>query len=1068
MPVIPLGYPLDLTATAATNFIQNEVVTFNTVQEKMFVPSKGPFYTLSMEIRHGVTNALLQPETQYKLLQPVKEAIRMSGKEVCAVIYITDNSIPSITISYRVIGGVFSDTASEIGDILLNNPLSLSGQVSWWDILDKPDQFTPSEHLHHVDNIYGMSDVVAVLENMRIAILAGDSVAISAIYQYINNLLSNLAFATENYVDDTFAQLGSTPYVRTFKTYNDLRAFSDLVNNESYIYLATGKNAVNDRLGNIFMWDASSTETDDGRFVLKPDHVLVTNPGRYVSPLRDTHEQKKLATSVQRVLNTTTEEYEDSLLINQAVVVGDCNNYIKEGKFWIGTGIANSPFPNCVMEVTNITALNADPSQGEVLQVFDDGLGKRARRIRQYVSPGVYQWSDLIIKDDAGVEEKIECNIGIVVKYFGQDSLIMPCFIGEEENNAFNPTTVTVFISGAIKTISLYDIEPAYQPGYIGDSLKTVYLEENPAGVFRLVIDTSSAVPDYTPQETLDFNRSPLFYPGTDPGTSNKLFVGLALMENYKFVATRCWFNDIGFVEYYHDFNIRPSQHTQPQNITTRFTGKNKKFTVKDNLSFLFSNMEDSAPVYKDDLDNNIITNVPSLPVIAWKNEEIRVDVNLTLGFEGTGVTKNKVTVWSDDDFFQVTPVGSPYLDFISVFKTTAVNNVLTNNDFISVHGSASVKKPEDTGLRLQLLVFANGNDSTPILPGSGSQGYAVTQALNVILTNARVFRNPIISTIDPAFWFSNLRVVPLNGNLFDIDLKAYHDNHYGSPAPANYEVVFIVNDNCLVSASTTSNYAITNPDTWASGVITKLRVLAGGFVVGRGGDGGRGGKAFRQATDTDGDGWTDYYGGDASNPSSVVHGKKGGNAIRTMRALVVENDGFISVGSGGGGATAGGIIYFNTAGVVSKICLSGNAGGGGWPYGQAGLPGQIIFDDSTQSEYYLDTLDGYQAWHVSGNQGENSGGLEKLTTLSSGGDPITRTNGSATISHNQAGAGGLVFIDQTSTGGGGTNWDNVVSANIGDAGNGGDEGTYAINTAGGGSVTIIPSGGTIKGTVGP
>ena len=114
MPVIPLGYPLDLTATATTNFIQNEVVTFNTVQEKMFVPSKGPFYTLSMEIRHGVTNALLQPETQYKLLQPVKEAIRMSGKEVCAVVYITDNSIPSITISYRVIGGVFSDTASEI------------------------------------------------------------------------------------------------------------------------------------------------------------------------------------------------------------------------------------------------------------------------------------------------------------------------------------------------------------------------------------------------------------------------------------------------------------------------------------------------------------------------------------------------------------------------------------------------------------------------------------------------------------------------------------------------------------------------------------------------------------------------------------------------------------------------------------------------------------------------------------------------------------------------------------------------------------------------------------------
>ena len=232
MPVIPLSYPLDLTATAATNFIQNEVVTFNTAQEKMFVPSKGPFYTLSMEIRHGVTNALLQPETQYKLLQPVKEAIRMSGKEVCAVIYITDNSIPSITISYRVIGGVFSDTASEIGDILLNNPLPPSGQVSWWGILDRPAQFTPSEHLHHVDNIYGMSDVVAVLENMRIAILAGDSVAISAIYQYIHVLLTNLNYAT---MDDVMDLMGptATQFVRTYKTYADLRDVSSL---ESCLY----------------------------------------------------------------------------------------------------------------------------------------------------------------------------------------------------------------------------------------------------------------------------------------------------------------------------------------------------------------------------------------------------------------------------------------------------------------------------------------------------------------------------------------------------------------------------------------------------------------------------------------------------------------------------------------------------------------------------------------------------------------------------------------------------------------------------------------------------------------
>lgn len=366
MPVIPLSYPLDLTATAATNFIQNEVVTFNTAQEKMFVPSKGPFYTTTLEIRHGVTNALLQPETQYKLLQPVKEAIRMSGKEVCAVIYITDNSVPSITISYRVIGGVFSDTASEIGDILLNNPLPPSGQVSWWDILDKPDQFTPSEHLHHVDNIYGMSDVVAVLENMRIAILAGDSVAISAIYQYIHVLLTNLNYAT---MDDVMDLMGptATQFVRTYKTYADLRDVSSLINNESYIYIATGKHAVNDRKAKIFMWDNTCTINDDDEDIIRPNHISVGIPGRFVSVLIIESKFKLLAASLGRAFDT-----EGNLLSSfnstGRIFEGDLNTLVEQGPWLFTAASTNKP--------ARMTNLSNDPmaiGEGYIIVTKLDG-----------------------------------------------------------------------------------------------------------------------------------------------------------------------------------------------------------------------------------------------------------------------------------------------------------------------------------------------------------------------------------------------------------------------------------------------------------------------------------------------------------------------------------------------------------------------------------------------------------------------------------------------------------------------------------------------------------------------
>jgi len=740
MPVIPLGYPLDLTATATTNFIQNEVVTFNTVQEKMFVPSKGPFYTLSMEIRHGVTNALLQPETQYKLLQPVKEAIRMSGKEVCAVVYITDNSIPSITISYRVIGGVFSDTASEIGDILLNDPLPPSSQVSWWDILDKPDQFTPSEHLHHVDNIYGMDDVVAVLENIRIAILAGDSVAIGAIYQYINVLLSNLNFATENYVDDTFTQLDSTPYVRTFKTYNDLRAFSDLVNNESYIYLATGKNAVNDRLGNIFMWDVSSTETDDGRFVLKPDHVSTVNPGRYVSPLRDTHEQKKLATSGQRVLNTTTEEYEDSLLINQAVVVGDCNNYIKEGKFWIGTGIANSPFPKCVMEVTNITALNADPSQGEVLQVFDDGLGKRARRIRQYVSPGVYQWSDLIIKDDAGVDEKNKCNIGIVIRYFGQTPVLLPCYIGEDPGIDY----VTVKISGEVKTLQLDNIAPVPDLVYDSHDLAYIYLVENSPGTFALA---RGMKPNFPSTGNMTQERKSMYHPGDDPLTSNRLFVGLAYSDGVIYRLCRSWHQDPGFIENYYNYKDS-ALLDNPATLGYYYSGKTLPITLYSALRCFLGVSGSVGSVYFED-DITPGKELRAIPFISWADEAVIIN------FHFNSFVLNPEPSYAIYLRGFVNTV-TPGLSYVGNSTTTRVSNGgytapgNETNTYDTVNGSFIVTNKDDSVGEFQIGASGQsgqGGATLKLLP-------ELNTAATITLTQVHNFRKLYIIASDPSIWF--------------------------------------------------------------------------------------------------------------------------------------------------------------------------------------------------------------------------------------------------------------------------------------------------------------------------
>ena len=77
---------------------------------------------------------------------------------------------------------------------------------------------------------------------------------------------------------------------------------------------------------------------------------------------------------------------------------------------------------------------------------------------------------------------------------------------------------------------------------------------------------------------------------------------------------------------------------------------------------------------------------------------------------------------------------------------------------------------------------------------------------------------------------------------MFDLKLKVAHDRRY-DPASltAGSIVEFIIPSGILISGSTTSTYALTNPNTWPSGVFVRLVIESGAVVAGRGGNGGDG-----------------------------------------------------------------------------------------------------------------------------------------------------------------------------------------------------------------------------------
>lgn len=280
---------------------------------------------------------------------------------------------------------------------------------------------------------------------------------------------------------------------------------------------------------------------------------------------------------------------------------------------------------------------------------------------------------------------------------------------------------------------------------------------------------------------------------------------------------------------------------------------------------------------------------------------------------------------------------------------------------------------------------------------------------------------------------------------LFDLNLKAAHDRRY-DPASltAGSIVEFIITSGIFISSSTTSTYALTNPNTWPSGVFVLLVIESGAVVAGRGGDGGRGGRAFYDDPRHDPMYW-EYYGGNRANPSSGVHGKKGGNAILINHAITILNAGIISVGGGGGGASGGAIAGNDGGGgVFYGRTQSGSGGGGGWPFGTGGNVGQMNYDDTIFTDHTY-SVGGYTYNQQVGNAGQTA---TKVIAVSNGGNPRINSGSAYFFAETHtAGDGGCPVLATLATNGG----DSQAAGDIGyiyagDGGNAGANGDYAIN----------------------
>ena len=243
MPLSLSGYPFDNTAAAPSNRINPEVVNITNAGERIFVPSTGIFFGHNFRV-YDQNGVQLQPVTDYLLANLEKQATLATGRDCYSIVRILKTSVTQVTLDYQTPGSIYADSAQSIRDLINSLPTNVPYAVYWGQILNRPVQFPPAAHLHHAGDFYGLGEVVTLLDEIRQAILVGDTAQIQAIYQYIDDnvgsvvadfLATNVASILEMYEGTSDVKFSSPRGVRfAVKT-----AFSSSVTEQASVNIDT-------------------------------------------------------------------------------------------------------------------------------------------------------------------------------------------------------------------------------------------------------------------------------------------------------------------------------------------------------------------------------------------------------------------------------------------------------------------------------------------------------------------------------------------------------------------------------------------------------------------------------------------------------------------------------------------------------------------------------------------------------------------------------------------------------------------------------------------------------------
>lgn len=174
-------YPLDTTGRSPTNYVENERHMLDVDDEfRVILPREGAYYNDSLVVKQGNKTLELNKDYLYTFLW--QDATWKLGMGVSTAFQIINKNLAGeITICYQVVGGEYAERIEGLDNLIQTLPIH-TRMVYWDEVREKPDAYWPARHLHHINDVFGLSKLIGIIDELRRSLEGQSVLKLKAVY----------------------------------------------------------------------------------------------------------------------------------------------------------------------------------------------------------------------------------------------------------------------------------------------------------------------------------------------------------------------------------------------------------------------------------------------------------------------------------------------------------------------------------------------------------------------------------------------------------------------------------------------------------------------------------------------------------------------------------------------------------------------------------------------------------------------------------------------------------------------------------------------------------------------